>query len=170
MLDVRWKGQFTVIKALGCLKSEGITNIEYHLIGIGTGEYIKKMSKLVGVEDQVRIIGALPHEEVMQWMDSVDIYLQPSYQEGLCRSIAEAISRACPVIASEVGGNNELISSDCLFHAGDIKQLVEKIKQMMNKEEQIKYAKLNFEHAHKYQKKALDSLRDEFYNRFMESG
>ena len=161
-MDVRWKGQDTVIKALARLKREGITNIEYHLIGIGTGEYLRSVSRRMGVEDQVHIIGALPHEQVAQWMDTVDVYVQPSYQEGLCRSIVEAMSRACPVIASDVGGNYELVHSDCLFRAGDINGLAGSIKRMMEKDEQARSAKLNFERAHKYQKTVLDRKRGRF--------
>lgn len=67
------------------------------------------------LEDCVSILGAKPHSEVFSWLDSIDIYVQPSFMEGLCRSIVEAMSRACPVICTNVGGNYELVSSDCLF-------------------------------------------------------
>lgn len=64
------------------------------------------------LEDCVSILGAKPHSEVFSWLDSIDIYVQPSFMEGLCRSIVEAMSRACPVICTNVGGNYELVSSD----------------------------------------------------------
>lgn len=100
-------------------------------------------------------------------MDSIDVYVQPSFQEGLCRSIIEAMCRGCPVIASEVGGNYELISDDYLFKAGDVKQLVESIRQMNDKGKLIKQAIVNFEHAKKFQRMTLDSVRDEFYSHFI---
>ncbi len=167
LLDTRWKGQVTVIKALARLKKEGFTNIEYYLIGVGSGCYIKKMCRKFGVEDQVNIIGALPHDEVYKWMDSIDIYVQPSFQEGLCRSIIEAMTRGCPVIASDVGGNYELISHEYLFKAGDVKQLANRIRKINDREELIRQTIVNFEHSKKFHNLTLDSARDEFYNLFI---
>ena len=114
-MDVKWKGQKYVIKAIADLKNKGITGIEYQLIGSGTGKKLIRYAKKLGVENEVKVIGALPHSEVWKWYDSIDVYVQPSFSEGLCRSIVEAMSRACPIICSDVGGNYELIEKDFLF-------------------------------------------------------
>ncbi len=53
-LDVKWKGQDLVIKALGALKKKGITNIRFEMIGIGTGTYLRKIAKENNVLDQVK--------------------------------------------------------------------------------------------------------------------
>ncbi len=167
LLDVRWKGQVTVIKALARLKKEGITNIEYHLIGVGSGNYLKELSKSLGVENQVCVIGALPHEAVSKWMDSIDIYVQPSFQEGLCRSIVEAMSRACPVIASDVGGNYELVNKKWLFKKGNVSEITALLKSMISNGAMKQAAIDNFETAKKYSKDILDKKRDEFYTEFL---
>ena len=169
-LDVRWKGQEQVIRAISKLKDEGITNVEYCLIGAGTGEKIISLAKKLGVENQIFLIGALSHEQVFSWLDKIDIYIQPSFQEGLCRSIVEAMSRGCPVIASDVGGNYELIEKDCLFKKGDYRQLANKLVYIMNRSVLCAKAKKNFEKAKEYQKDILDEKRDRFYKEFIENG
>lgn len=123
-VNLKTKGQQDVIKALGILKKSGITSFKYSLIGLGDDSYLRRIAKENGVEEQVAFLGGKTHEEVFNWLDSIDIYVQPSYQEGLCRAIVEAISRACPVICSDAGGNNEIIESNFIFKRGDINGLL----------------------------------------------
>ena len=92
-LDVGWKGQKYVIKALSELKKKGYDNFEYRLIGAGKGEKLKKLIAKLHLEDSVVILGALSHDQVFDWLDTVDVYIQPSFQEGLCRALIEAMSR-----------------------------------------------------------------------------
>ena len=43
-------------------------------------------------------MGGVPHNKIFQLLDDIDLYIQPSLQEGLPRSVVEAMSRACPII------------------------------------------------------------------------
>lgn len=61
----------------------------------------------------------MPHDKIFEWLDTIDIYIQPSYQEGLCRSVVEAMSRACPVICSDACGERELANEKFIFKRGD---------------------------------------------------
>ena len=45
-VNVRYKGQQYIIKALGKLKKEGITNFEYQLVGGGDQTYLKAIAKI----------------------------------------------------------------------------------------------------------------------------
>ncbi|MCI8466563.1 MAG: glycosyltransferase [Lachnospiraceae bacterium] len=165
-LDVGWKGQKYVIHALSELKKKGITNLEYQLIGAGNGKELIHEAQLYGVEQSVTIQGALPHEKVFEWMDHIDIYIQPSFMEGLCRSIVEAMSRACPVICSNVGGNYELVDKEYLFHKGDSKDLVCKIELLMKQKNMLVCASRNFNKSKEYEKNILDNKRNVFFENF----
>ena len=77
------------------------------------------LAKKYRVENRVKFLGQVPHKEVLKWLDNIDIYIHPSYTEGLCRSIIEAMSRACPIICSDVGGNYELVDKDHAFESID---------------------------------------------------
>jgi len=164
-LDVRWKGQDLVIKALAELKKQGITKFVFEMIGVGKGDYLKRLSKQLGVSDQVKILGALPHDKVFEWLDSIDIYVQSSYQEGLCRAIIEAMSRACPVVCSNAGGNYELISRDYIFECGDYNTLAQKLIDIIPN--MAKEAEDNFEKSKRYDKQVLDERRKKFFLEFI---
>ena len=121
----------------------------------------------LGVSQQVHILGAKTHEEVFNWMDSIDLYVQPSYQEGLCRAIVEAMSRACPVICSDAGGNYELVDRDYIFPCGDYLKLAELIERNISNFPLM--AKNNFLHVMDYEKTKLDNKRTMFFDEFVKS-
>ncbi|MGN0805321.1 MAG: glycosyltransferase [Candidatus Coproplasma sp.] len=166
-LDVKWKGQLSIIKALAQLKKQGICNYEYQLIGSGKGEHLKKAIERYGLQDNVKILGAMPHNKVFEWLDTIDIYVQPSYQEGLCRAIVEAMSRACPVICSDVGGNYELIERKFIFKKADVKSFINCLLSM-DKSAMQEEAKLNFNKSLAYDKDKLEEKRQLFYKNFAE--
>lgn len=167
-LDVGWKGQEYVIRAISELKKKGIHNFRYQLIGAGEGRDLKALVKKLDLETEVEFIGVLPHDEVFAWMDSIDIYVQSSFMEGLCRSLVEAMSRACPIVCSDVGGNYELASGECLFAKGNYKQLARILEEMQSKDKQIFEAKRGFEKAKEFNKELLDTKRNLFFKEFIE--
>ena len=88
----------------------------------------------------------LPHSEVFIELRNIDIYVQPSLQEGLPESVVEAMSLGCPVIGSNVGGIPELINQDMIFKKKNSNQLANIIENI-TKEKLIIEAKNNFEKA-----------------------
>lgn len=164
-LDVAWKGQENVIRAIAELKKKNVTNIVYELIGLGTGKHLIEVAQKLGVSNQIKILGAKNHDEVFSWLDNIDIYIQPSYQEGLCRAIVEAMSRACPVICSNTGGNYELINDNYIFDCGNYLQCADRIEAIS--QHLIEQAEQNFEHAKSYEQDILDKRRSTFILEFV---
>lgn len=166
-LDVGWKGQIYVIRALAKLKKKGLSNFEYQLIGAGTGKMLQAEAQKLGIADQVRIIGALPHEKVFDWLDNIDVYVQTSFMEGLCRSIIEAMSRGCPVLCTDVGGNYELVEKKCLMDKGNVMSIAQKIEMMRDEEFRREQSKRNFEASKQYEMSYLNDKRNSFYKEFL---
>lgn len=164
-LDVKWKGQYLVIKALAELKRQGYTNFRYELLGMGTGQELIKLAESLGVKDEVKVIGAVPHSKVFEWLDSLDIYIQPSFQEGLCRAIIEAMSRGLSVVCSNTGGNYELIDNDYIFDCGDYNKMSSLLIDIQD--HLSEQSKKNFEESKKYEKSMLDSRRKAFFREFV---
>lgn len=163
-VDALYKGQQYVIKSIAKLKSKGC-KIEYQLVGGGDPSYLKSIAKKFGVEDDVRFLGKLKHEDVFDWLDKIDIYVQPSKTEGLPRSVIEAMSRGCPVCGSDVGGIPELIGSEFIFKKGDIMgicEIYEKFTLETMKDQAIK----NHKKSKKYIKSVLNQRRTNFFGLF----
>lgn len=114
-VNVPYKGHQYVIEALGKLKKQGITNFVYQMVGDGDRTRLEQVIRDNDVADQVEFLGAMPHDKVFQWLDTIDIYIQPSRQEGLPRAVIEAMSRGLPAIGAATGGIPELILPECIF-------------------------------------------------------
>ena len=165
-IDDKRKGHRFVIKAISLLKLKG-HRFEYHLLGNGRGEELLSYARQCGVENQVIIDGSKPHNEVYGWLDSIDIYIQPSFTEGLCRAVVEAMSRACPVVCTNVGGNSELCSNEYLVKPGDSEGIAKALESLISPDERKKQAQISFEKAHDYYSETLDQKRQEFLLDFM---
>ena len=69
-------------------------------------------------------------ERIPELLNAMDIYLLPSISEGISNSLLEAMSCELPVIATERGGNPEVVvdgKSGLLFPAGDTAKLAEQL-------------------------------------------
>lgn len=159
------KGQEYVIRAISALRKEGITGIEYHLAGGGSPDKLVSLAESLGVK--LKVYGSLPHDKIFEWYDHLDAYIQPSFQEGLCRSVIEAMSRGLPVACSTVGGNPEL--ADMLFRVGNVRQIAAVMKEMLKPEVRKKEAVRSFTGAQDYTKEKLNAKRDEFFADFLKS-
>lgn len=114
-IDVKYKGQATVVKAIKRFIKAGY-NVKYHLIGGGDPSRLKKIAKRNGVLDSLVFYGSVNHRQVLEIMSSVDFYIQSSKQEGLPRSLIEGMSVGCLCLGSNAGGIPELLDSKYIFH------------------------------------------------------
>lgn len=169
-VNVKYKGQRYVIEALGNLKKKGNTKFEYQLAGNGDQTYLKEMAKKYGVEDQVKLLGGIPHEQVFDWLDSLDLYVQPSRQEGLPRALVEAMSRGLPALGAKTGGIPELLESDFIFSNSNRNIYeISRILTDYTTEKMEQQARKNFEKAKEYQKEKLENKRKCFYKDYFSS-
>ena len=65
------------------------------------------------LEQRIRMIGAVPHSRVRELLAASDILLLPSAQEGIALILFEALAMGVVPIASDVGGQRELVTPDC---------------------------------------------------------
>jgi len=168
-LDTRYKGQEFVIKAMRILKKQGY-EIEYRLAGghnwNSKNKFLENCAKNYGVADSVIFEGNLDKNQMFQFYDSLDVYIQPSKQEGLPRAVIEAMSRGCPVLGSDLAGIPELIQKDCLFKKGNVNSIVKAIKQLYSCDLQ-EIAEMNFEKSKEFKTEILEERRRLFYQDFL---
>ena len=114
------KGHQVLLRAASQLK-HGHSKVRVAIIG--EGEELSRLQTLaqeLGIEEMVEFWGF--RNEVAALLEKVDIFCQPSLSEGLSSALLEALAAGCPVVASEVGGNPELVISGengLLVPAGD---------------------------------------------------
>jgi glycosyltransferase involved in cell wall biosynthesis len=121
------KGVDDFVAASAPLKSE-FPNLKIQVVG-----FYKDGNTLVNeYKDRVTFTG-LRHD-IPEVLQGTNIFVLPSYSEGLSNALMEAMSSGCACIASEVGGNSFLIQngvSGLLFPAGDQEALRSHIRRLL---------------------------------------
>jgi glycosyltransferase involved in cell wall biosynthesis len=165
-LSSKYKGIQTAFSALQKIKNQ-LPNFELQILGAGDQTHWMRQAEYLGLSDNVRFLGTLPAgRAVLEYLDHVDVYLQPSLTEGLPRSLAEAMSRACPAIGSNVGGIPELLDAAVLHKPGDIDHLSKLIVKSLDARWRSDQAKKNFETSKLYTCDVLNAKRDAFWASF----
>lgn len=169
-VNVPYKGHQYVIEALGKLKKQGITNFVYQMVGDGDRSRLEQYIRDNDVAEQVEFMGAMPHDKVFAWLDTLDIYIQPSRQEGLPRALIEAMSRGLPAIGAATGGIPELIQPACIF--SNTNRNIDEICDLLlsyTPERMEQEAKRNHEESKKYLITDIEKRRNDFLKSFVES-
>lgn len=100
------KGILNLLDAAQMMHSTGI-----HFMIAGDGPLRKEVEKLLEGPDMthVQYLGWLGPEEITKFMNGMRIFILPTAGEGMPNSALEAMACGTPVLATPVGGLNELI-------------------------------------------------------------
>lgn len=127
------KNYSLLISALGVLARGGV---EYRAIIIGEGFMRKELEKQIaseGISERVVLLGNLPHEAVLEWYANADVFVSTSLWEGSPNVVLEAMAHALPVVATDVGGVRDSITSreGLIVPSKDEKALVGALRQVL---------------------------------------
>ena len=115
------------------------------LVGGGPQEaLIKKKTNELGLEQQVIFTGRIPHDQVQDYYNQVDIFVYPRLSMRLTDLVTplkplEAMAQGRLVVASDVGGHKELIDhqrNGYLFKANDADALAATVLNLLNQSQQ----------------------------------
>lgn len=135
------KNNMELIKAIEQINKLYSDNLQLNMVG--DGPLLSEAQTYVtshNLENDVHFLGS--RTDVDDILNQNDIFCLISNYEGLPISIIEAMRARMPIIASDVGGVNELVQDDVngfLIPRGNISELVEKLKYILDHKELIKY-------------------------------
>ena len=112
------KNHQIVIKALGQLNDSNI-----HYVIAGKGDLKDKLEE-VAKENNVNLHLLGFRTDVSELYKIADLYVLPSNREGLNVSIMEALASGCPVIASRIRGNVDMVAYENTFNPNCVEELV----------------------------------------------
>jgi glycosyltransferase involved in cell wall biosynthesis len=90
----------------------------------------------LGLEARVHFLGALPPDEVRRAIASADVMVLATSNEGWANVLLEALACAVPVVATDVGGNAEVICREDLgtiVPFGDHDALLQAIREALQR-------------------------------------
>lgn len=130
------KGLLTLIEAFA---TAWRTNPRLHLQFVGSGPMLPDLQQLAAEKGIANVCSFEPTtSQVADWLRKIDVFVLPSLSEALSNALMEAMACGCAVIASDAGGNPELVaheSTGLLFRRGDSADLAEKLIRIVNEPE-----------------------------------
>lgn len=148
------KGFHRVIDCLPQLKKEH-PNIKYLIVGGASLEgniedELKSQADKLGVKDSVVFCGPQPPKELHKYLSAADVFVLATANEGWANVLLEALACGTPVVATDVGGNSEVINHSNLGQIvpfGVHDKLFDALNNSLTKEwdsqELVRYAKAN---------------------------
>ena len=128
------KGQHILIAAISSLIKQGIP---LHLTIVGDGIERENLEKAVAhreLQNHITFRGSLTQTQVLDCYKNSDIFVLPSFAEGVPISLMEAMSMEIPCVATDVNGVPELIRNEIdgiLTHPSDVEGLTETLADLI---------------------------------------
>jgi glycosyltransferase involved in cell wall biosynthesis len=121
-----------LLKAFALLKA-AIPRHRLYLRIAGDGETLNDLKVLtlkLGIQNEVEFCGMLNENDLIGFMQSLDIYVHATFGETMSNSIMQAMACGLPVVASNVWGVSNMIRNDVnglLYVSGDATELCDKL-------------------------------------------
>jgi glycosyltransferase involved in cell wall biosynthesis len=101
------KDHATLLQALALI-SNRVPRLHLVIVGGGSEEpRLRRMARELGIGERVHFTGF--RTDAAEWLQSVDISVLSSVKEGLSNTLLESMAAGKPVVATDVGGNAEVI-------------------------------------------------------------
>ncbi|MEM4245070.1 MAG: glycosyltransferase family 4 protein [Candidatus Nanoarchaeia archaeon] len=120
-------------------------NVHFVIAGRGDAEGLKKLLKNYEIkEEKYTFLGFINNHKLPGLYKLSSVFVLPSYYENFPISLLEAMAMKCCCVATNVGAVDEIIDdaiNGFIIKPGDVKDLVEKIKYLLeNEQDRIKMA------------------------------
>ncbi|MGU8899149.1 glycosyltransferase family 4 protein [Clostridium perfringens] len=135
---IKRKGIYELIDAIKILNDEGFIkqkNLRFFIGGTGPEENgLKKLIKCYKLEENINMVGWVDGKLKKDLLMNSQLFVLPSYNEGLPVAILEAMSYGVPVVATDVGSISEVVIDNCtgiLIKEPNGKVISKAIKQLV---------------------------------------
>ena len=129
------KGLPILLQSLATLKSLH-PEIILTIVGDGADRVAwEEMAIALGLERQVKFVGYQSQAQVRQHLQQTDVFVLPSFAEGVPVVLMEAMAAGVPVVATQIAGTSELVEngiSGYLVPPGDTVSLTKQIEVLLN--------------------------------------
>ncbi len=137
------KDHGTLLKAFKLLKDRNpgvLLLLEIAGDGVTRDQIEKKIDELE-LRSNVKVLGMLDEPELVNFMQSLDIYVHATLGETLSNSIMQAMACGLPVVASNVWGVSNMIchnENGILYKGGDPANLTDILEQLIRDDKRRK--------------------------------
>jgi glycosyltransferase involved in cell wall biosynthesis len=164
------KNHESVIRALANMNE--VKNESVHYIIVGQGKLKNRLMSIIkelNMEKNVSLLGF--RTDVAELYDLADIYVFPSYREGLSVALMEAMASRLPIACSNIRGNIDLVDEHggVLFNPKEINDIRVKLSILinMNKTDLAKLGMYNHKKINNFDRHTVDKSIKRIYSNFI---
>ena len=164
------KGIGVLLQALGRLRRRR-TDWKLTLIGgnpfTGTAQTFLRQTAELGLEDCVEFLDELPWSQLPGHMARADLFLLPSFSEGLPLSLLEAMVSGLPVVSTRCGGPVDAVEADSglLVDVGDVAGLEQAIDDILENYHRYDRTQIRARALERYDYRAVAARLNDLYQR-----
>lgn len=131
-LDDPRKNVRLLLEALKICRDRGL-EISGLLVGASPEGHLRRAIDSLGLAGCVQLAPVTAHSELADYLATVDVFVIPSAQEGLCIAGLEAMAAGCPVVSTRCGGPEEfVVDAETGFLTGfDAVEMADRIEEIV---------------------------------------
>jgi glycosyltransferase involved in cell wall biosynthesis len=145
---------------------------DIHLLILGSGPEEDKVLEATKLSSNIHFLGYTPRERTISLIRGSDMLIQPSLIEAISSTLLEAMACKTPIIATNVGGNKELLEnniSGVIIEPNSPQQILDGIMDLfLNKEKSTKLKEEAFRHVQKYNWSHVGKLYLDIYESLLQ--
>jgi glycosyltransferase involved in cell wall biosynthesis len=161
------KGIFDLIEVISKNMEQYRARIKLLIGGNGEVQKLKDLINKHHLEDIVEFLGWISSKEKAYVLNYSDVYILPSYHEGLPISILESMSYGKAIISTKVGGIPEIVrnkENGLLINPGDLEQIKKSLNFFLENPEKIEeYGVVSEQKVQKYLPNSVLKELEEIY-------
>ncbi len=132
----REKGVFELLECLRVLTSKpGLPRLKVLMAGDGSGmEPVRRFVRENGLEHSVELPGWIDGPQKADAFRNADVFVLPSYVEGMPNALIEAMAAGLPVIATDVGAVSDMVddgSNGIVIQSRDANALIRAVESLI---------------------------------------
>ena len=131
------KGVFDILRGLARNHDNFVDKIEFRIGGNRNEQQLLDTIQKYGLNDIVKFEGWVGGDKKINLLNWADVFILPSFNEGLPISILEAMSYGLPIISTPVGGIPEVVKDGVtgfLVMLKDVSQLRKRLERLIEDE------------------------------------
>lgn len=110
-------------------------DVQLTIVGDGPDrDRFEALTRQLGLDRHVTFAGYRSQSEVAEHLAETDVFVLPSYAEGVPVTLMEALGSAVPVVATQVGGVSELVEhgrNGFIVRPGDVDELADRLVELI---------------------------------------
>lgn len=130
---VERKRQADLIAAASLLRDRGIPiSVDFLGDGYAQDAYMHLIQKHQ-LQDYAHLHGHVPRAEMPTWYENADVFVLPSYNEGMSVAVLEAMASGLPLVITHEANGGDLVMpgvNGFLFHSGDVRALADHLQML----------------------------------------